>query len=724
MATLVLTAIGSVFGGPIGAALGGLVGQAIDAELFKPQGREGPRLTELAVQTSSYGTPIPKVFGTMRVAGSVIWSTDLIERSDRSGGGKGQPSLTRYSYSASFAVLLSGRAISGVGRIWADGSLLRGASGDFKTSTRFRLHLGGEAQTADPLIASAEGAMAPAHRGLAYAVFEHFELADYGNRIPSLTFELIADEAPVAVGVIAETLARAQIDGSGGSGAMTLAGFSAYGDSLRGVLETLATISGGWFAPNGARLILRGDDDASLTPSATIVDPGFAASGDRTVPRSHRLAAIDGVPRIVSIGHYDPDRDYQAGLQRARRPAPGDRHERIDVPAVIDAVAARRIAEAALARAEAGRQRRDIALSLADLAIAPGACVAIAGEAGRWRVTRWSLEAMVVGLELIRLPDPALAGVASSGRVLASPDLVAGATILHAFELPALDDAILAQPRVLIAAAGAAPGWRRAALLLSTDEGARWSEIGATARPAVIGALATTVAPAPATLRDLATVIEVTLAHAGMSLSDADDAALDAGANLALLGDELIQFGRAEPIDATRWRLSRLLRGRRGTEAAAGMQPIGARFVLIARDTVAAIDLPLAVIGGRARLLATGVGDTGGPVEAIAPLDGASVLPPAPAHLVHRITADGARVEWVRRSRAGWGWRDGIDAPLGEEAEAYQLTITLPDGAVRTIETPESRWPVPDDLLGVAFTVAVRQRGANGLSAPSLLAIG
>ena len=60
MATLVLTAVGGAVGGPIGAAVGAAIGQYADREvLFRPKGREGPRLTELALQTSSYGTAIP-----------------------------------------------------------------------------------------------------------------------------------------------------------------------------------------------------------------------------------------------------------------------------------------------------------------------------------------------------------------------------------------------------------------------------------------------------------------------------------------------------------------------------------------------------------------------------------------------------------------------------------------------------------------------------------------
>jgi hypothetical protein len=118
MATLILTAVGTAVAGPLGGAIGAIAGQQIDSALFAPKARQGPRLGELAVQTSSYGSSIPKIFGTLRVAGTVIWSTDLIEDRTRSGGGKGQPKTVTYSYSASFAVALSGRPIRGDSGSW------------------------------------------------------------------------------------------------------------------------------------------------------------------------------------------------------------------------------------------------------------------------------------------------------------------------------------------------------------------------------------------------------------------------------------------------------------------------------------------------------------------------------------------------------------------------------------------------------------------------------
>lgn len=68
MATLVLTAVGTALGGPLGGALGAILGQSADALLFAPKARQGPRLTDLKVQTSSYGDAIPRLYGTTRGA--------------------------------------------------------------------------------------------------------------------------------------------------------------------------------------------------------------------------------------------------------------------------------------------------------------------------------------------------------------------------------------------------------------------------------------------------------------------------------------------------------------------------------------------------------------------------------------------------------------------------------------------------------------------------------
>ncbi|WP_445191768.1 phage tail protein [Sphingomonas sp. Tas61C01] len=698
--------MGNAVAGPIGGAIGSVIGQVIDRAIFAPPRRDGPRLQELAVQTSSYGTQIPKLFGTIRVAGTVIWSTDLIER--RANGGSKNARTNDYSYSASFAVLLSARPIVGIGRIWAEGKLLRGVAGDWKSVTGFRLHRGGEDQPVDPLIGSALGAWAPAHRGCAYAVFEGLQLADYGNRIPSLTFEVIADAAPVRASAIAHALAG-EVEGEV---ALAIDGFAASGSSVAAVLDTLAAASGAWWAPRGARLTMC---DAAGAVVA-IDDAGIASDADG-VRRGRRIAALETVPRTVHVAHYDPARDYQVGVQRSVRPGAGEIERRIEMPAVLSASAAKGIAAGVLARAEAGRTQRRVSLGFEAMAVAPGACVSIAGEAGVWRVASAALETMVMRLDLVPITRaPTLVASAASGAMLATPDAVIGTTIVHAFELPVLDGSLAIAPRLSIAACGTGAGWRQAALLHSADDGASWVADGATAAEATIGRVETAADAAPATLVDERGAFVVVLARADMVLADADAGAIDRGANLALIGNELVQFATALPIGGARWRLSGLRRGCGATEAAIGKQRAGDRFVLVETAALRTIDLTAASVGGRVRVLAAGVGD-GEPAAAEAVIAGASVLPPSPVHLQAASASNGAlALRWVRRSRLGWRWIDGAEVPIAEERERYRVTIASAGGE-RIVEADEP-WLRIEAAMRPAgdLVVTVRQRGTWGLS--------
>jgi hypothetical protein len=209
MATLVLQTVGSVVGGmvagPLGAmagrALGGLAGAAIDNALMggsEDKVVEGPRLKEIDGLTSTEGAPIPRVYGRARIGGQLIWATRLIEeantKAERSGsqGGKGvggggsKTKTTTYSYFANLAIGLCEGQIAFIRRVWADGREI-----DLSTLT-MRVHRGYETQSADPLIVAKEGsAHAPAYRGLAYVVFERLSLAEFGNRVPQFSFEII-----------------------------------------------------------------------------------------------------------------------------------------------------------------------------------------------------------------------------------------------------------------------------------------------------------------------------------------------------------------------------------------------------------------------------------------------------------------------------------------------------------------------------------------------------
>lgn len=199
-------AIGFAVGGPLGAQIGWAAGSLIGAALFAPS-QQGPRLQDTKVQISSYGAAIPLPYGGFRLAGNVIWSTDLQEHSSESGG-KGGPSVTSFSYTVSCAVAIADREIGGIRRIWADAKLVYDAREDADAATQvasasfaeyMTVYTGTEAQLPDPTIEAVEGSgNVEAYRGVAYVVFTNLPLGDYGNRIPNFTFETTT-EAPAEV---------------------------------------------------------------------------------------------------------------------------------------------------------------------------------------------------------------------------------------------------------------------------------------------------------------------------------------------------------------------------------------------------------------------------------------------------------------------------------------------------------------------------------------------
>lgn len=160
---------------------------------------EGPRLNDLDVGGSSYGREIPICYGTTKVAGNVIWATDLIETKHEESA-KGGPDITTYSYSQHLQVLVCAGPVSGIRKIWANGRLIFDMSetntGSTGQSGNVRIYPGTTTQTADSLLESYLGAgNVPAHRGYCHVVFESLQLEDYGNRTPSFEFEVVASGA-------------------------------------------------------------------------------------------------------------------------------------------------------------------------------------------------------------------------------------------------------------------------------------------------------------------------------------------------------------------------------------------------------------------------------------------------------------------------------------------------------------------------------------------------
>lgn len=713
MATLILSTVGTALGGPVGAAIGALIGQSIDQQILGPATR-GPRLGDLSVQTSTYGTQVPRIYGRMRVAGSVIWSTDLVESSETTGA-KGQPDTT-FSYKVSFAVALSARPIVDVGRIWADGKLIRDAAGAFTATTEFRVQDGSEAQDVDPLIASIEGiGTTPAYRGLALAVFEDLELADFGNRIPFLTFEVIADDEDPAIGAILDDASRGAIAADSSD---SVIGYAAYGQSMRAAAAPLVETFGLDLFDDGT--VVRG----ALTNSPVAVadeELGNSADGERVARIEREQGPVRAVPAALRLAFYDPDRDYQSGEARASAGEQGGAERSTELAAVVDAASAKAIVNRSLARSWAQRDRLTLRLPPKFLALEPGTRLAVPLSPAEWIIESCTIEGLVAIVGLRAAAQAEVVLEAQGGRIAANANAPQGALTLALFDAPELSGASATSPTLLLAASTATPGWRRRAV--QVEVGGQSFGFRLPARKSVLGAAIAALAPGDPYVIDAVNSVEIQLVDADQWLTSCDDAALGIGANLALLGRELIQFADAVPTGVGRFRLARLLRGRGGTEWAMATHLAAEPFALAGADHVTALALPPWTMGASASV--SPVGAAGAAVQAM--VGGEGLRPPAPVGLEALFEAGGAlALRWTRRSRDGWAWRDEVEVPLGESAEAYAVTITGSAGSLELSCAEPQLTIAPAELADAGpgpASVAVRQIGDFAASRPATLSI-
>ena len=175
------------------------VGKQIDNSFKDPKYKSiGADLEQINIQYSSYGTVIPKIYGTVKLSGNIIWAKPISKQAfttvqSSSGRSKfsnqAQTNVTEYHYYASFAVAICEGIINKINRIWIDNQEIP------INSIKYTLHNGSATQLPDSIIEAHEGiGKTPAYRGIAYIVIDNLHLNDYANRIPNFEFEVTSIE--------------------------------------------------------------------------------------------------------------------------------------------------------------------------------------------------------------------------------------------------------------------------------------------------------------------------------------------------------------------------------------------------------------------------------------------------------------------------------------------------------------------------------------------------
>ena len=105
-------------------------------------------------------------------------------------------------------------------------------------------------------------------------------------------------------------------------------------------------------------------------------------------------------------------------------------------------------------------------------------------------------------------------------------------------------------------------------------------------------------------------------------------------------------------------------------------------------------------------------------VEVTVTAGAVGLRPFAPAHLRARPGDDGLAITWVRTTRVGGDNLQSVEVPLGEEREAYRVTVRQGQNTLHTadIETPSFIYTAAQQALDGAtgqISIAVAQLSAT-----------
>lgn len=317
---------------------------------------------------------------------------------------------------------------------------------------------------------------------------------------------------------------------------------------------------------------------------------------------------------------------------------------------------------------------------------------------------------------------PSIAGAgalaADPGRPVTGPDVAIARSVPLLIEPPVLGDDI-GEAALAYLAVSSDGAWKPVAV--ETVVAAEPPSMTSAVRKAKVGWADTVLSDGPSMVFDDLSDLVVRMVDPGQVLVNADNAALAIGANLAMVGRELIQFGRAAVVAPGMFRLTHLLRGRRGTEWASAGHAVGDPFCLIEAATLRAIAVPRGAVGSTLAAVAHGIADQAPLPRAALLVQGEAMRPPAPCRLIAERVGGAVQLTWTRRSHRGWRWGDGMDVPADAFAERYRVTLTG-SGGQRTAETIERTMLVAlagvPAVAGQQLDVAVIMLGPFAASHP------
>jgi len=393
------------------------------------------------------------------------------------------------------------------------------------------------------------------------------------------------------------------------------------------------------------------------------------------------------IPKILQLSYFDTEGGLTADMQTSDR-ALDSRSKDIKKLETSVLMSADQAARSVVIwhKIQVEETRGEVTFKLPDsfIALAPADIITLDGA--RLRIVSVEMEAGQQSIRAVYDRQSAYySTIKGIPRAEASdaPDLILADTLLRVFEAPPLNDAqdtlgyyIAVTPQTL--------NWQGAQVDLSRD-GVNFVDSEEATSYATFGELSAPLNFHRHEYRDDVNTLTVKLARADMELLPATQAEMQNRANLALIGDELINFSGVNQISNTEWELTGLLRGRKHTPSTHHMA--GERFILL-DDQVQFVPAEQFDLGRTLTFRATSYGAQP-TTSGWQTLTLSAIEEPAPAYLKARRTGNDLVLSWIGTGRRGGGAVVSLSAGFkhyritrgGQAWETTQSTLTIPYSA-------------------------------------------
>lgn len=307
----------------------------------------------------------------------------------------------------------------------------------------------------------------------------------------------------------------------------------------------------------------------TVVDTLTLDDLGYSSSNDAPTPYTAKRYQGITLPKSVSLTYISPDIDYNNFTQRSDLFSFDEGQDiNLSVPLVLAHDKAKEICETTIINAHLERTNYKFTTTYKFLHLEPGDVVD--SPMGLVRIVK--VDETEEGILEFEATDAGESGsLTGTGLNVQLPTpsnnvpkvvTMSGGLFVDPNNIDDSDKGV----RIFCAVHGfGKETWGGAAIYMSSDNGATFQQIANTTVPSTVGLVEYSVPYKPHQTWDLTTQITVKMTSG--TLTSKDEIAVLNGANRCLIGNEMIAFCNAQLISENTYRLTKLLRGRQGTEA-------------------------------------------------------------------------------------------------------------------------------------------------------------